>query len=61
MEAIFINTENSKINERHKFILNFSQILDIRGSNKHVAFQNLSVFYTWTNIRQQYKKTINSK
>ena len=39
METIFMNTENSKTNEPHKFVLNLSQRLDLRSSNKHVAFQ----------------------
>ena len=30
METIFMNTENSKINEPHKFVLNLSQLLDLR-------------------------------
>ena len=30
METIFINTENSKANEPHKSVLNFSQRLDLR-------------------------------
>ena len=51
-----MNTENSKTtNELHKFVLNFSQTLDVRSSNKHVALQNLSIYYTWKNTRQQYK------
>ena len=33
-----------------------SQILDLRSSNKHANSQNLSIYYIWTNIRQQYKK-----
>ena len=32
-----------------------SQRLDLRGSNKHVALQNLSIYYTWKNIRKQCK------
>ena len=50
-----MNTENSKTNEPHKFVLNLSQRLDLKSSNKHVALQNLSNYYTWKNIRQQYK------
>ena len=55
METIFMNTENCKTNEPQKFVLNLSQRLDLRSSNKHVALQNLSIYYTWKNIRQQYK------
>ena len=46
MEMIFTNTENSKTNEPNKFVLNLSQRLDLRSSNKHVALQNLSIYYT---------------
>ena len=55
MQTIFMNTGNRKPNEPHKFVLNLSQRLDLRSSNKHVALQNLSIYYTWKNIRKQYK------
>ena len=55
MEVIFMNTENSKTNEPHKFVLNLSQRLDLRSSDKHVALQKLSIYYTWKNVRKKYK------
>ena len=55
MEVIFMNTKNSKTNEPHKFVLNLSQRLDLRSSNKHVTLQNLTIYYTWKNIRKQFK------
>ena len=55
METLFMNTENSKTNEPHKLVLNLSQRLDLRSSDKHVAIQNLSIYYTWKHIREQYK------
>ena len=39
----------------HKFVLNWSKRLDLRSSNKRVALQSLSIYYTWKNIRKQYK------
>ena len=54
METIFMNTGNSKTSKPHKFVLNLLQRLDLTTSNKHVALQNLSICYTWKNIRQQY-------
>ena len=33
----------------------FSQRLDLRSSDKHVALQNLSIYYTWKNMRKHYK------
>ena len=55
METILMNSENSKTNEPHKFVLNLSQRLDLKSSNKHVALQNLSICYTWKNVRKHYK------
>ena len=39
-----INEHKSKTNESHK-----------RSSNKQVVLHNLPVYYSWKNIRQQYK------
>ena len=54
METIFMNPKNSKTSEPHKFVLNLSQRLGLRSSDKHVALQNVSIYYTWKNIRKQY-------
>ena len=37
MKATFINTESSKTNEPHKFVLNLSQRLDLRSSDEHIT------------------------
>ena len=50
-----MNTENSKTNEPYRFVLNLSQRLDLRSSDKHIALRNLSIYYTWENIRKQHK------
>ena len=42
METIFMNAENSKTSQPHKFDLNMSQIFDLRGVNKYVALQYLT-------------------
>ena len=55
METIFMNTENIRANKPHKFVLNLSQRLDLRSSDKHVALENLYIYYMWKNIRKQYK------
>ena len=53
MKTIFMNTENSKASEPHKFALNSPQILNLASSNKHL--QTLSIYHTRKNIKQQYK------
>ena len=57
MEAIFINTENSKVDETLQFVLNLSKRLDLRSSNKNVALQSFSIYYMWKNIRKQDKNS----
>ena len=52
---IFRNTENRKTNGSQKLILNLSKRLGLRSTSKYVALQNLSIYYVWKNIRQQYK------
>ena len=55
MKTIFMNTENSKTDEPHKFVLNLSQRLDLRSLDKNVAYENLSIYSPWKNIRKQYQ------
>ena len=44
METIFMNIENSKINESHKFALNLSRRLDPKCLGGNVTLQNLLLF-----------------
>ena len=53
-----MNTENSKTSEPDKFVLYISEILGLRKTNKHVALQNLYIYYTWKNIKKKKKKTV---
>ena len=49
METIFMNTENSKTNESHRFRLDLTDKL-----KKNMALVNLSIYYTWRNIKSEY-------
>ena len=53
METIFMSIEISKTNEPHNFVLNLSQILNLKSLNKDFALQNLSIHYSCESIRQQ--------
>ena len=50
-----MNIENNKTSEPHKYFLDLSQRSDLRSSEERVALQNVSIYYTWKNIRKQYK------
>ena len=55
METFFINTKNSKTNESCRFNYNLIDKLDLRNSNKDIALANLSIYYTWKNVKSIYK------
>ena len=54
METIFINTENSKTNEPHRFKLDLTDKLNLTNLNKNMPLTNLSIYYTWKNIKSEY-------
>ena len=49
-----MNTKNSKTNESNRFRLYFTDKLYLRG-NKTIALANLSIYYTWQNVKSEYK------
>ena len=51
METIFMNTENSKANEPHRFRLSLADQRNLKNPNKNIALGNLSIYYTWKNIK----------
>ena len=57
METIFMNTENRKTNEPHKFVLNLLQILDLRSKGGHVPPQNLTIYQMRKNKENSIRTT----
>ena len=53
MKTIFMNTENSKTNEPHRFKLDLAD-RNLKNPNKNMALANLSIYYTWKNITSEY-------
>ena len=59
MDTIFImNSENSETSEPQVLILKLTDKLDLRRGKKNIALSNLSIYYTWKNIKTSY---INNK
>ena len=54
MDTIFMNSENSKTAEYHVLTLKLTDKLDLRRGQKTVALSNLSIYYTWKNIKSSY-------
>ena len=53
METFFTKTENSKTNKPRRFKLDLTDKLNLKNPNKNMAFANLSVYYTWNNIKTE--------
>ena len=49
-----MNTKNSKTNEPHRFRLSLAGKLNLKNPSKNFALGNLSIYYTWKNIKSAY-------
>ena len=54
METFFMNTKNSKTSEPHRFRYNLIDKLDLKNPSKNMALANLSIYYTWKNVKSIY-------
>ena len=55
MDATFMNSENSKTSDPLRLFLNLTDKINLNRSDKYVALSNLSIYYTWKNIKKSYK------
>ena len=55
MNTIFMNSKNSKTSDPHGLLLNLTDKINFKRSDKYVALSNLSIYYTWKNIKKSYK------
>ena len=60
MDTIFMNSKNSKASDPHRVLLDFTDKTDLRRKDKYIALINLSIYYTWKNIKSLIR-TINLK
>ena len=61
MDTIFMNSENSKTSKPRVLTLNLTRKLDLRIGEKVIALSNLSIYYTWRNIKSSYNKILDLK
>ena len=54
MDTIFIKSENSETSNPHVLMLKLTNKLDLRIGGKIIALSNLSIYYTWKNIKNSY-------
>ena len=54
IDTIFMDSENSRTSEYHVLVLKLTDKLDLRRGQKTVALSNLSIYYTWKNVKSSY-------
>ena len=50
-----MNSKNSKTTNSHRLLFNLSIKIDLKRSGKFVPLSNLSIYYTWKNMKKSYK------
>ena len=55
MNTIFMNSKNSLTSDPRRLLLSLTNKLNLKRSAKHVALSNLSIYYTWKNVKMSYK------
>ena len=50
-----MNSEKSKTSDLHRILLNLTDKIELRRKDKYVALSNLSVYYTWKDVKTLYK------
>ena len=54
METFFMNTKNSKTSETQRFRFHLIDKLHFKNPNKNMALANISIYYTWKNVKSIY-------
>ena len=49
-----MNSKNTQTSKAHVLILKFTDKLDLRRGENRIALSNLSIYYTWKNIKSSY-------
>ena len=50
-----MNSAKSKASNNHRLLLNLTDKIDLKRSDKYVALLNLGLYYKWKNIKKSYK------
>ena len=52
-----MNLKNIKMSERHVLILKLTDKLDLTRGEKIIVLSNLSIYYTWKNVKSSYNNS----
>ena len=54
--SIFMISKNCGTSDSHRLWIKVTDKINLNRSDKYVALWNLSIYYTWMNIKMPYKK-----
>ena len=54
MNTIFMNSKDSNTSDPRILLLNLTDKIDLRRKDKYIASWNLSIYYSWKNIKKWY-------
>ena len=49
------SNKNSKTSDPHRLLCNLREKINLKSSDKYIAWSNFSMYYTWKNIKKSYK------
>ena len=49
MDTIFMNSKSSRTSDLHRILLNLTDKINLKISDKFVALSNLNIYFTWKN------------
>ena len=55
MDSIFMKSENNEIPDTHTLLLNLTDKINLKKGDKYVAISNISMYYTYKNIKRSCK------
>ena len=47
-----MNSENCRTYDPHRLLLNLTDKIDLSRKDKYIALSNLSIYYTWKNVKK---------
>ena len=50
-----MNSKNSETSDPHRLLLNLTDQIDLRRKDKYIALSNLSIYFTWKNIKSHIR------
>ena len=50
-----MNSQKSKTPDPHRLLLNLTDKINLKRSDKYVTLSNRSIYYTWKNMKKSYE------